>query len=1017
MPTKHAAITIVSKNYFAFATTLAESYKKHHPDHDFLIVLVDKADGHVPASLSCGAEVIEMANLVIPDIGRFIYRYSIMELNTAVKPFALADIFEKRGYETLLYIDPDILVFRPLAEIYDALQSASIVLTPHIRKPYYDDSLPSDLTILQSGTYNLGFIGLRNTSSSAQMLNWWMTKLYRDCIVDIANGLFVDQKWIDLIPGFFPDHKIVYGSGYNAAYWNLHERRLTYENSEWLIDGQPLSFFHFSGYIPFAPQTLSKHQNRHRLDSMPILKRLTDLYGATLVANGYEESSGWPYAFETLPNGVPMPLGLIRQVMQWASRAQVATPCPIESPTEFCRFLMSRGVLPNRRKEVLLFHFLIQLRNDVAVAFPNAGYDHDDKGFREWVNHSGVQEYGFQKLLQYEDRTGIADWVADAFHKLRKANRQDIFNEFRSMWSDSRVFDEFADWFTVHGSKQLRCSRSHTVALKRAQSGIGRILNVYFLRVDVQARFPILWDQTQVSEFTNWLHEHRYELELSSEEVSLFHEFALVSGELTEKMRLLYFHKGQRAKTFPNIYAIDDRRHEIASALSTERVLSYLYESDFIEPADHYLLKLDGDADALNDFGRCSIPGLDPRKNFAFVKHLRENVSARQRMPCLVNYSGYLSAQSGMGESARSMRATLEQSGVVFRGMALPHLQATYARAPTRPDLFGWPMSCADVSITVANPDSAHLVESFLPQAYWAGKNVGYWVWETEDLPLRFKMSQRLFDEIWTPSQYAADAISRTVDCPVRVLPHTLDAAALDGAQSNRQRFGLPQDATLFGFMFDPQSVIERKNVGGLIKAFREAFRDRDNCYLVLKVNGKTLGAYDYEMIRAAADWDRILFVEATLSRSDTFDFIKSLDAYVSLHRSEGFGLTCAVAMALGLPVIASNYSGNLEFMTDDNSLLIPVKVIQTDRPYGAYPAGTCWGDPNLDAAVQAMRSMQDKARRMHLGKTGMESVRITLDKARIGAVARAMIEGLRRNHLVGNPLHDDEANTKAGTK
>jgi len=127
--------------------------------------------------------------------------------------------------------------------------------------------------------------------------------------------------------------------------------------------------------------------------------------------------------------------------------------------------------------------------------------------------------------------------------------------------------------------------------------------------------------------------------------------------------------------------------------------------------------------------------------------------------------------------------------------------------------------------------------------------------------------------------------------------------------------------------------------------------------------------------------------------------------------------LTCAEAMALGLPVIASNYSGNLEFMTDDNSLLIPVKVIQTDRPYGAYPAGTCWGDPNLDAAVQAMRSMQDKARRMHLGKTGMESVRITLDKARIGAVARAMIEGLRRNHLVGNPLHDDEANTKAGTK
>src|ERR1700682_2217040 len=135
---KHAAVTIVSKNYLAYAQTLADSYKKHHPDHDFLVILVDRADGYSRGALpGSRAEVIELANIAIPDLSRFIYRYSIMELNTAVKPFVLADLFRRRRYETLLYIDPDIFVFRPLTHVYQALQAASIVLTPHMRRPYY----------------------------------------------------------------------------------------------------------------------------------------------------------------------------------------------------------------------------------------------------------------------------------------------------------------------------------------------------------------------------------------------------------------------------------------------------------------------------------------------------------------------------------------------------------------------------------------------------------------------------------------------------------------------------------------------------------------------------------------------------------------------------------------------------------------------------------------------------------------------------------------------------------------
>ncbi len=991
---KHAAVTIVSKNYFAYAKTLAESYKKHHPENDFIIVLVDRADGYVISTLPCGAEVVELGEVAIPDISRFIYRYSIMELNTAVKPFVMADFFQKRNYETLLYIDPDILVFRPLTAVYEALESASIALTPHMRKPYYDDAMPSDVSILQSGTYNLGFIGLKNTKSSSQLLDWWMTKLYRDCIVDIPNGLFVDQKWMDLVPGFFPDHKIIYGPGYNAAYWNLHERPLTRTEDGWQVDGEPLSFFHFSGYIPFAPQSLSKHQNRHRLESLPILKTLTDSYGAALFAAGYEQASNWPYAFETLSNGVPMPMAIVRNIMQWAGRANIPTPCPVQDADGFCRFLMSRNQLPNRPNAILLFEFLLQMRGDVASTYPRARDDHDDAGFRAWVNGSGIKEYGFEKLLAYETEE-IDDYVADTFSRLRKANRRDVFDKFIEMWRDPRVFEAFASWIAAHGIKQLKLTRKHAEMLLASRAGAGRILHIYFLRGDLQVHFPVIWDAAQIGAFSAWLRQHRNELGLSLDEISLFVEFAGSENKLIDKMRFLYTHKGLPARATPSIYAIDSRRYEIGSVLSTAEVLSFLADESDVTPADHYIEKFGDDTKLLADFEKSAIPGLSPRKNYAYFQRLRDGIGAREAMRPLVNLAGYLNAESGMGESGRSMRSTLAATGLTNSVMTLPHPKAQIDSLPSRAELFGWPSSGADVSVAVANADSSGLLESFLPASFWGKKNVGYWVWETEELPAKYKKSESLFDEIWTPSRYSAEAIARTVSIPVRVLPHTLDFAAIEHAKPNRRKFGLPEKATLFGFMFDPLSVIERKNVGGLIKAFRQAFRPDDNCYLVLKVNGKTQGAYDYEMIRAAAEGECILFIEASLSRSETFNFLKSLDVYVSLHRAEGFGLTCAEAMALGLPVIASGYSGNLDFMTTANSILVPTKTIVTDRPYGAYPVGTAWGDPDLEHAAGSMRELLLRERRTILGELARQSIVESLASDFVGATARKYLEEL----------------------
>lgn len=1007
---KHAAVTIVSKNYLAYARTLADSYTRHHPDDDFVIILVDRADGYVLGELPERAEIIEIANIAIPDISRFIYRYTIIELNTAVKPFVLADLFRRRKYETLIYLDPDIYVFRPLTHVYEALLSTSIVLIPHMRRPYHDGAMPSDVVILQSGTYNLGFIGLRAGETATKLLEWWMGKLHKDCVVDIPAGLFVDQKWIDLVPGFFPDHTILYEPGYNAAYWNLHERPIARRDGEWLADGRPLHFFHFSGYSPFSPLQLSKHQNRHSLAANPVLKALTDFYGRTLLDNAYDESSAWPYAFETLGNGVRIPLQLVTATMQWAIRNQVPTPCPVKEPEAFCRFLMSRGILPGGSDLVLLFYFLLRARSDVAAAFPNSVTHHDDIGFREWVISSGVREEMLQGILPFEDRTVVPDAVADLFKRMRASSLDHVEKKCRTIWSDPGSFDDLTSWLTTQGAQILGVPRAYAARLSRAAPGVGRILNIYFLRSDLQLQYPALWSDPQINDFANWLERHRYEFKLTLDEVSLFSEYVRGARQQVETMRFLYQHKGGKTKSSPNIYAIERRRSEIGSMLTSAQALDFLCESAVADPFDQYLdaFPMDGSAIA-DDYGKFSVDGLDQRKNFRFIKELEQRMESRRRTPCMVNFAGYLTAPTGMGESARSMRRTLTQCAVSVREMTLPHPRAEYDSMPVSPYLFGWPASRADVSVTVANADTTAQLWEFLPRSYWASKNVGYWVWETEDLPLYLKKNAELFDEIWTPSAYSARAIARTVALPVQVTPHALDLPALDAARPGRRALGLPEGGTLFGFMFDPDSGIQRKNVEGLIRAFCAAFRKDDGCYLVLNVNGRREGQFDYEMVRARTDSDRVVFYEAPLTRIRSYDFLASLDAYASLHRAEGFGLTCAEAMALGVPVLASGYSGNMDFMREDNSVLVHAGVIETDRPYGPYPAGTRWGEPDIDEAVVGLRSLLDRSKRASLGERGRQSVRAALAPAVVAAAAGELLAGLRAGRQATSaPLASD---------
>ncbi|MDA8105316.1 MAG: hypothetical protein M0Z71_08015 [Nitrospiraceae bacterium] len=289
--------TIISKNYLSHARVLMKSCAEHHPTVRRIVVLADKNEGYFDA-LSEDFEVIEVGELGIRDFASFAFKYNIVELNTAVKPFSFVYLFDRHPFEQVLYLDPDIRIFRPLTEVFDALASNAIVVTPHILTPLPDDGrIPREVDILKGGIFNLGFIGIARGGGSQRLLSWWKERLYDKCLQAPLTGYAVDQGWLSLAPCFFSDCFILREPGYNVAYWNLHERTVTREEDGFAVNGSPLVFFHFSGFNPGDIERISKYQNRFALRDMQGLRGLFELYWDLLREEGYPESSQWPYSY------------------------------------------------------------------------------------------------------------------------------------------------------------------------------------------------------------------------------------------------------------------------------------------------------------------------------------------------------------------------------------------------------------------------------------------------------------------------------------------------------------------------------------------------------------------------------------------------------------------------------------------------------------------------------------------------------------------------------------------------
>jgi glycosyltransferase involved in cell wall biosynthesis len=334
--------------------------------------------------------------------------------------------------------------------------------------------------------------------------------------------------------------------------------------------------------------------------------------------------------------------------------------------------------------------------------------------------------------------------------------------------------------------------------------------------------------------------------------------------------------------------------------------------------------------------------------------------------------AGDLAQATGLGEAARLMLRGLQGCGVDC-----------------------WPLDLAAKKISLPPPGvplvihvNAPMLPAALlrlPRALLPGRRVvGYWAWELPVMPVEWHAALRFVHEIWVPSRFTATAIETVAPGRVRVVPPPLGVLPPLRSSLDRAAFGLQDTAVVVLMSFNLASSFERKNPMAAIAAFRAAFGDRKDRLLLLKVGNPAHFPRDFAVLRAAAAAAPNIRIDTSLlSAADHAALIAGSDIVISLHRAEGLGLVPAEAMQLGKPVIATGWSGNMDFMDEASAALVGYRLVPARDARHVYDVnGAVWADPDMQEAVAQLRRLaDDAAERAALGARARNSI-----TARLGA-------------------------------
>lgn len=338
----------------------------------------------------------------------------------------------------------------------------------------------------------------------------------------------------------------------------------------------------------------------------------------------------------------------------------------------------------------------------------------------------------------------------------------------------------------------------------------------------------------------------------------------------------------------------------------------------------------------------------------------RDAVFSGSRMN--VTVIGWFHGILGVGESARSCVRAARSVGLDVDAVNM----SLKLNGATLPAL--WTDGLVEKGrgrVTIAHvdaPQSADLAKSHPVEMDRDRYRIGYWAWELPEFPDAWISYARQFDEVWCPSDFCREAMAAKLPVPVLTMPHAVEVPLpAESPQEIAERLGLPEEVYHFLFAFDFNSYSHRKNPEAVIQAYAQAFPSgdplREKAGLVIKVHGKGYGESERHRLESlCAGLSNVRVVDATLTREEFTCLQWACDAFVSLHRSEGFGLAVAEMMALGKPVISTDWSATREFVNRENGYPVPVKLVELDRNVGPYSKGQIWAEPDVDVASGHMR-------------------------------------------------------------
>jgi hypothetical protein len=345
-PMNKAIFTVCSRNYLGQAATLMTSVREHAPDAARFIVVVDRRVEAADIDPSL-ATIIWIDELGIQDLEYRAFVFDVLELNTNVKPSALKYLL--LSFDQCLYLDPDIVLYAPLRAVWDGLQAANVVVTPHLLDPQSTLTFKAQQDLLRNGGFNLGFIGVTRSAETLRFLDWWEICCLEWGFHAPSEGFFVDQKFMDHGPVLFEGFKVLRQKGLNVAYWNLHERPVQLRNGIWMVGDEPLVFMHYSGFI-FEPKgeevdLISKYPAVTNLAIRPELRALFDDYRHRLASNGYPDLIRIDYSFSVFDDGMPIPR-LARRLIGSGAIPVTSRVRPFRAEGEIYRRLRGAGALP-----------------------------------------------------------------------------------------------------------------------------------------------------------------------------------------------------------------------------------------------------------------------------------------------------------------------------------------------------------------------------------------------------------------------------------------------------------------------------------------------------------------------------------------------------------------------------------------------------------------------------------------------------------------------------------------------